>query len=740
MTLSPGAFSRLLDAARPVAGGDLLARYELRRELGRGGMGVVHEAFDRELGRVVAVKLLVGVAGLSEDVRARFLREARAAARLSHPNIAAVHDATDDAIVMQKIEGTTLDLFPERDPRTLVTLVRDAAVALHYAHSQGLVHRDIKPANLMVEPGPPPRVVVTDFGLAKETAVDGSHTSNGAVLGTPQYMAPEQARGGVADARSDVYSLGASLYACLAGCPPFDSADLVTLLRRVADEDPRPLGRDVPRDLATIVAMAMAKEPARRYPSALALASDLDRWLTGLPVMARPPSLLYLARRALSRRRGVVGGAAAAAALALIVFFPAWRAARARERLAEEALALSDFVAATFQIVRTYRDIGHDRLADEALQRALGRCEVFLAERAEVGRVYDFLARLREQTGDVAGARAAFDRALELDPTLATVRVDRGVNLALSHGDHVARQDLDAAALADLRARALADLAVLEEAGAGLTATEVLFARAMRSYLAGDLAQAERELLDVVGLDDLHGDALLTLSRLYVALERDQDAMRYSVKATDLMRGHRPTYRAQRGVGAPTNAAPSVALRVVVGLDELTHDFHSARQAHPSACFGLAARGSDGLRDAAFELARGERAEALRILEIALREFDGALGSEPRADLWIDRAVCQALRARALDAAARHGDARLAIRAAEEDLGRAEALGGAGPALWVARGVLGLRAANFAALEQRPEDARSLAAEASQLLTRAAEALPEGSPARRHVDTLRDLR
>jgi tetratricopeptide (TPR) repeat protein len=736
MTLSRQSFDRLLQAARS-AEGDLLERYELRHELGRGGMGVVHEAYDRELDRVVAIKLLAGVAGLSADLRARFLREARAAARLSHPNIAAVHDATADAIVMQKVEGTTLDRHPARDPRTLAALVRDAALALHYAHIQGVVHRDVKPANLMVEPGPPPRVVVTDFGLAKETAIDTALSSSGSVLGTPQFMAPEQARAAPADARSDVYSLGASLYACLAGRAPFEASDVVTLLRAVADEEPRPLGREVPRDLATIVRKAMAKEPARRYPSALAFASDLERWLSGLPVEARPPSVTYLVRRALSRRRGVVLGAFLAASLALIVFLPAWHAARARERLAEEALALSDFVAATLQNVRTYRDIGLDRDADESLSRAIERCESFLTQRAEIGRVYDFLARLREQTGDRAGAAAAFDRALELDPALATVRVDRGVLSALRHGDHVARQDLEAVELDELRDAALADLAVLEEAGAGLTAAEVLFARAMRSYLSGERAQAERELLDVVGLDDLHIDALLTLSRLYVAEHRDEEAMRYSVKAADLMRCHRATYRAQRHVGAPTGAAPDVPFRLLVGLDELTHDFAAARIAYPSATFGLAARGSDGLRDAAFEFGRGERAEALRILEIAAREFDGALGSEERAELWIDRGVCHALRARVLDAAGRHGDARLAVRAAEEDYARAAALAPGHPALATAQGVLALRAANIAALEGRAEEARAHVEAATLALERAAAALGPDSVERRHVDTLR---
>ncbi|MEZ6016879.1 MAG: protein kinase [Planctomycetota bacterium] len=740
MSLPDRALPRLLAAARAAASDEapLLQRYELRQELGRGGMGVVYAAFDTELGRDVAVKLLAGAHGLSDAARARFVREARAAARLNHPNIAAVYDASDEAIVMQRVDGPTLERAAIEDPRVLASLVRDAALALHYAHAQGVVHRDVKPSNLMVEPGPPARVIVTDFGLAQETRDVARLSTTGALLGTPAFMAPEQARSGPTDARTDVYGLGVTLYACLAGRPPFERADVVQTLRAVAEDEPTPLPRTVPRDLAIVVRKAMTKEPERRYPSALGLASDLDRWLSGLPVEARPPSLLYLARRHLSRRRGVLLGALAASLLGALVFVPAWRASRQRARLAEDALALSDVVAATLQNVRTFRETFNEPLAEEALARAIARCEAFLAERAEVGRVYDFLGRLREQTGDVAGARRAFDRALQLDPGLATVRVDRGVLLALQYGDHIARQDLDAAPLEDVRRAALADLAQLEDAGAGIGPTRALFARGLRAQLEGRNAEAERWLLEVTELDDVHHDAFLSLSRLYVAEGRDEEAMRASVRAADLLRGHAVTYRARRDHNGPLAAGGGdlgAEPRALAGLDELVYDFGAAFRARPTTATSLAARGLERLRDAAFEAARDERGEALRLLDIAVSELDGAFGAEPRPEYALCRGVCHALRARILDAAAQHAGGRQAQRAASDDYERAAELG-EDPVLLVARGLLDLRRAASLVFAGEPTEASSRQAAGASSLRRAAALLADRPELARHVRAL----
>ncbi|MFY9345596.1 MAG: serine/threonine-protein kinase, partial [Planctomycetota bacterium] len=277
------ALQRLLAMAAaaedPPARPDLGPRYEIVRELGRGGMGVVYEVNDRQLGRRCALK--TRGAGADPELGGRLAREAAAAARLHHPHIAAVHDATPDFITMQLVAGGPIGSVPALDRRLAVELVRDAAQALQHAHEQGIVHRDVKPSNLLVEGS---HVFVVDFGLAKTIDAANAHSLSGVVAGTPAFMAPEQALGHAdrVDARSDVYGLGATLYCCLHGVPPFQAPDLPALLRAVVDDEPRPATGD--RDLDLVLATCLAKEPEHRYATARELADDLERWLRDEPV------------------------------------------------------------------------------------------------------------------------------------------------------------------------------------------------------------------------------------------------------------------------------------------------------------------------------------------------------------------------------------------------------------------------------------------------------------------------
>ena len=293
------ALDRLLDAGRELLHEETqqprhIGRFQILREIGRGGMGVVHEAWDPQLGRRVAVKALGAIAGLNSQARDRFAREARAAARLSHPNIAAVYDATSEWIAMELIEGSTVGDLGKTDMREAARLIRDAARAAHEAHEHGLVHRDIKPSNLMVAqglPGEPTRLVVMDFGLARDLSLEDGVSQADQLVGTPAWMAPEQARGESIGPAADVYSLGACLYYLLCGQPPFDDKDVYRLLGKVANEAPpslRNLDARIDPDLAVITAYAMRMEPERRYADAAALADDLDRFLRSLPVSARP--------------------------------------------------------------------------------------------------------------------------------------------------------------------------------------------------------------------------------------------------------------------------------------------------------------------------------------------------------------------------------------------------------------------------------------------------------------------
>jgi hypothetical protein len=272
-----------------------IGRYEVRKELGRGTMGVVYEARDPVLDRTIALKT-IGASSLSGAERKRyekrFLAEARAAARLSHPGIVVVHDVGRDAstgllyIALERLEGETLASRIESgrplDWREALRLVSRVAEALHHAHAQGVVHRDVKPANVMVLRSGEPKIM--DFGIAR---VDASHlTSPGELFGTPLYMAPEQALGRPADARSDLFSLGTIAYTLLTGRAPFAASSVPAILARVAHRHAAPpsaIVKKLPPAIDDIVARAMAKAPEDRYPSGKMLAEDVQDVLDGHP-------------------------------------------------------------------------------------------------------------------------------------------------------------------------------------------------------------------------------------------------------------------------------------------------------------------------------------------------------------------------------------------------------------------------------------------------------------------------
>jgi tetratricopeptide (TPR) repeat protein len=279
--------------------GDLgtLGPYLVEAELGRGGMGIVLRAYDSALGRRVALKVLRPDLA-HPRARRRLVREARAAAMFRHDHLVAVYAVVDPPeglpyLVMEYLAGPTLGRLIEPgaglEPDRATELIAQVADGLAAAHDAGLVHRDIKPDNIMIDPATG-RAKLMDFGLARDEAGGESLTREDVLAGTPTHMSPEQALGQALDRRSDVYSLGVTLYQCLTGEVPFRGTPHM-VIRQVCEDEPRPLRRlndRIPRDLETICLKAMAKEPARRYPSARELAEDLRRWLRDEPIRAKP--------------------------------------------------------------------------------------------------------------------------------------------------------------------------------------------------------------------------------------------------------------------------------------------------------------------------------------------------------------------------------------------------------------------------------------------------------------------
>ena len=402
----------------------LAERYQDIRFLGEGGMGTVYRAMDPRLGRTVALKLLKGD---DPELWRRFLGEARAQARIQHEHVCRVYEAGqadgEPYIAMQFIDGEPLSkVAPKLTLEQSVKLMQEVSVAVHEAHRLGMIHRDIKPGNILVEAREDGSLkpYVMDFGLAREVE-DRGQTQTGAVLGTPAYMPPEQAKGDVRamDRRSDVYSLGATFYDVIAGRPPFVADHAWNLLMAVAYEEAPPLGgvkRGVPAELETIVMKCLEREPPRRYESARALAEDLQRFLDGEPIRARRASLGYVLWKK-ARKHKLATSLLALVFGASLVLVGVWvraeRQAAEQARLARElgegVKEMELFLRAAYELplhdVERERDVVRARLLEIEQRMAA-------AGRAGEGPGHYAIGRGHLALGDPEGAREHLEKAL----------------------------------------------------------------------------------------------------------------------------------------------------------------------------------------------------------------------------------------------------------------------------------------------------------------------------------------
>jgi tetratricopeptide (TPR) repeat protein len=563
-------------ADTPVAGGPVprppgapwpsVAGYEILEELGEGGMGVVYKARQLALNRVVALKMIRGAHAGAEEL-ARFRIEAEAVARLQHPNIVQIYEVGQQDgrpfFSLEYVDGGSLDKLQARTlmpARQAAALVETLARAMHYAHQRGVVHRDLKPANILLQNAnckmqnanlPEDNLQfafcnlhfaipkISDFGLAKRLDVGTDKTRSGLILGTPSYMAPEQAGGKGVGPAADIYALGAILYDLVTGRPPFQAETPMDIIIQVVAEDPVPPSRlqpRLPRDLETICLKCLSKDPRRRYASAEELADDLHRFQSGEPIRARPAGwgerVIKWARR--QPARATLAAVSAVAAVGLLVG-GLWYADRERQR-AEEA----DRQRRQAQEGRERAQKAEQEAHTQRLKAQRDRDRALKAERAS----YAQTAELALRRGDWHVGLQSLDKALQAGhPDRVGLRLAKvRVFVALNDVTHAAAEIQSLSRRSDLtqRQRGLVllwqgDIAIsrsfvhadeaqklIRQAVAhGLPEADEAYAQAL---LASDSPSAVKHLRRALELDPYHPRANSTLIMTLILLGRLPEA------------------------------------------------------------------------------------------------------------------------------------------------------------------------------------------------------------------------
>jgi serine/threonine-protein kinase len=651
--------------------------FEIVGRVGGGGGGEVFRARDTRLARDVALKLLHGERA---DLAACFRREAQAQARIEHPHVCKVYEVGENAgrsyIAMQFVDGPTLaQAAAEMTVEERVRIVRDVAEAVHAAHRLGIVHRDLKPGNVMVERDADGarHAWVVDFGLARELERDETATATAGVVGTPAFMPPEQARGDGAaiDRRADVYGLGATLFAVLAGRAPYVGTSIDVLVQ-VASSDPPPLravAPTMPADLQTIVARCLERDPAARYPSAREVAEELDRFLDGEPIHARPRPWWARAARRLRRQRAVVG-VSAAAVIALAVVGALWLRSRARARedarlaqqLGQEAQAIDN--AMRIAHLLPAHDLRPDRARLRERLRALEDATASAGGDA-LGPGQYALGRGALALGDRDGARAHLEQAWQAGY--------RTPDVACALGE----------VLGDQYEAALAAAASIEDPDTREAARRTA-ARDLRDPALAYLHQARGADIEPPAL--IEGLIAYREGRTDEALARLADAARAApsvYEAQRLIGGLETDLAHARGEAGDTDGALA----------------HAARAADAYAAAAAIARSDEGI----------QIGECERRFELIQLDWDHGRPSAPSAEDAL--AACD----RALTIDPDSVDAYREAASVLWRMGEAEAAAGTDPRPTLARAIERAQAG----LARDPKDARTLTALGTAWLTQA---------------------
>ncbi len=547
--------------------GDHFGRYEIERELARGGMGIVYVARDPTLKRRVALKVLI--AGEQADTEAirRFVREARSAGQLRHPNIIAVHDAGDidgrHYFTMDLVEGRELGRLPDEGVslRELVGLMRTIALALHHAHRNGVVHRDLKPANIMVEKDGRP--LIMDFGLAKDVSGNASFRSlSGMVAGTPAYMSPEQAQGRTEeiDHRTDVYACGVMLYELATGRRPFGGASMFDTIRAVVSDEPEPPARlsvECDAALEAVILRCLEKDRLRRYPDAQALADDLGRWLDGAPVQAKAQGQVERTWRRLRQRPALLAGLGAglvAAAAALVVVLTVFLGDGQVERAAKDYAAGGERAHAALVLLASR--LADGQLAPGERERALALLRQAVGDGDARRETVAGEALVAAGDGPVAGILAD----VAVDAQAVEGRRRQALNCLNRLGENAADREAVAARLVE----------AVRSAEPGLA--EAIATTALRldppgtvdplSVVAADTAQPRERRLAVLralagGNPTTHGSAMKRLLRL--AGDQDEQIGAAAEAVLTRVRGREAVFSDFGLAGRAGNAAVAVA-------------------------------------------------------------------------------------------------------------------------------------------------------------------------------------